>query len=558
MNKRLLLVILITSISILLLSCSASNSAGGSDLPNGKVSASIIIPEESNTPITVSLIETKLDSINEQITFEEVIQINSSQTVEFNNIPEGLYILKAISNDKKDYSVRSKILLDFDTLVIVDTFNLSHSTILKGRVTNATNCKVIVPGTKITATTDSDGFYVLNDVPSGIYELGFIINNILSFITIKTKDVEKNDTVFIQDIDIITDTIVESFQHNLYKHSFLTSNYVTPKEYSFDNKPDWYNGKDFTKITYFKIDTLAAVQKPIWHFPIIAGITKATLNYYGGIGSITDSIKTHIKKLDSLFNIDGLEGDIKYTLDSIYIIEMHPDSEVVEPPEGFAVRLLYDGFQESTRGNWIKKDRVIIHNSSSENVGTFSAEAMKAFMWEFGLFRGCSYISATEIYASQNKVNGTAFNAPSTVMNLKSTTEWIDANIYIMNHSEDRFSIIPAITLNAFPAVIGIKVLDYDNYPIENIQINVYGVEDFPDSLDNIIDYSGTTNKNGLFTFSENPYVTADHLQHIYDNLLIEIIDGNNKIYRWLPQFKMYEWWFEHPGEEFYLTINIL
>lgn len=558
MIKKIISSLLFILTTLFFISCSATSNAGGSDLPNGKINVSVSIPDSLENLTTVTIKSLEITPNGEKVIYIDEKEITQTTEFKFEHVPSGNYIITATSSDSALMAISSKVLLENENEIVYKQLDLLSKTNIVGRVPNSTNCSVLIPGLGRSVSVDAEGFYTLNNVPKGEFEIVFLENNILSFVSIEVKENSSLDTLFIQDIDIVQDSNEVEQEFNLYDNSFSLSAYVEPKYYNIGEKPEWYSGKDFSQVNYLKIDTSDVIETPIWHFPIIAGVTKATSDYYGGFNAVSDSIQNHIQKLDSLFNIEGLIGDIRYTLDSVYLIEVHPDSEVVEPPAGFAVRLLYDGYSESTRGNWIKNQRVIIHNSSAENTGSFSDNAMVPFMWEFGLFRGCSYLTATEIQASKNMVNGTSFNAPATVMNLKSTTEWIDANIHLMNHSAGEFSIVPAMTLSAFPDIIGIRIMDYDNNPMSGIRINIYGVEPFPDSLNNIADFSGLTDSEGKFTLGENPFVTEDNLQHVFDNLLIEVDDGNNKFYTWLPQYKMYEWWFEHPGEEFYLTVNIL
>lgn len=555
MNK-LLFNLFVLIITLAMISCSSSNTAGGSDLPNGKITVSIEMPESLNMNVNCSLKSVKITSSGEKILYFDSKYLLASDNLEFVNVPPGNYIITAMSEDSLYGAINSKISVDEDS--IVENIALKTIVNLKGRALNSNAGSVLVPGLNKQTAIDSLGFYTIDKCLLGEFEICFIENGLLNIVSLKTKEQKEIDTLFIQDIKVVDSLINIDEQYQLYETDLSASVYVNPQIYDFENKPAWYEEKDFSNVTYLKVDTIENTQVEVWHFPIIAGVTQQTSDYYGGFDSVKDSIKNHIKKLDSLFNIDGLKGDIRYTLDSVYLISMHPDSEVIEPPAGFAVRVLYDGYGEGTKGNWIKNKRVIVHNSSAENTGSFSDAAMKSFMWEFGLSRGGTYISSAEIYSSENKVNCTAFNAPATVMNLKSTTEWIDVNIHLMNYYGANFSIVPSIVLSSYPDTIGIEIVDYDNKPIEGIQINVYGLESFGDSLDTIIDFSGLTKANGRWVLDNNPFVNDTQTGFLFDNLLIEVYDGNNKVYSWLPYYKVIEWWFEHPGESFYLKVNLL
>lgn len=551
--------VLFLSFIISLMSCSSSNSAGGSDLPNGKVVVSVVEKNVNTTSSVVYLKSIKLTSNGETVQLEEKGITDGGGTVIFENIPEGRYVVYANQIESSNKSINSNVVINSIDSIYNLTLNNRAPVCIVGRILNHSyKTLLFVPGMNKLVEIDSTGRYYIENVPTGKFELALIKNGIVSITSLKIDESVEFDTLFVKDLDPNSELSSDIIEVDYYKTDLSALTYINAISYDMNNMPDWYKGKDFSLIEYYDVDAINELQIPIWHFPVIAGVSSQTSEFYGGFDAVKDSIKIQIGKVDSLFNIDGLSGDIRFSLDSVYLIPQHPDSEAVEPPAGFAVRILYDGFEEGTKGNWIKNRRVIVHNVLSATKGTFSDEALIDVMWEFGLFRGCPYISGTHIYASKNGVNGTSFNAPNTVMNLQSTTEWIDASISVMNYYGGTFSTVPSINLNAYPEVIGIRVLNYNNETISNVKVNVYGAAPFSDSIDNIIEMSGYTDTEGKFNFNKNPYISEDSKNHIFDNLLIEVDTGNNKYYSWMPYYLLIEWWFEHPGEAFYLQINTL
>jgi hypothetical protein len=112
---------------------------------------------------------------------------------------------------------------------------------------------VFIPGIGIQSDIDSSGYYQLMNVPNGQYDLGFVYNNTLSFLSVKTTG--NSDTVFIRDTRINN--------NSGRNYTFFDSN--TDSVFSIDpiiyiQNPDWYAGKDFYAASYYTIENRGLVE----------------------------------------------------------------------------------------------------------------------------------------------------------------------------------------------------------------------------------------------------------------------------------------------------------
>lgn len=118
-------------------------------------------------------------------------------------VPDGEYLLYIydISRGKCDLSHIKK---QQNSLQIPKSVVLTSLVTLKGRVINAEmneSVKVIIPGFGASSQLDNAGYYVLTDVPGGIYELAFIGKKMIDYLQVNIPD-EISDTVFIKDFNI--------------------------------------------------------------------------------------------------------------------------------------------------------------------------------------------------------------------------------------------------------------------------------------------------------------------------------------------------------------------
>ncbi len=141
--------------------------------------------------------------------------------------------------------------------MVLQNLFLDNNITLKGRiVTKLTDAKpitVFIPGLDIKAQINSDGYYQLDDIPNGQYDLGFIYNNTLNFLSIKTTG--NSDTVFIRDVNINNST---GRVYNFFDSKSDSVFSIDPLIY--EQNPDWYTGKDFYAASYYTIENNSLVE----------------------------------------------------------------------------------------------------------------------------------------------------------------------------------------------------------------------------------------------------------------------------------------------------------
>lgn len=301
--------------------------------------------------------------------------------------------------------------------------------------------------------------------------------------------------------------------------------------------------------------------KPTWRFPVIVGVSQKTVDFYGGFDSIKTLIKIQIDSVERWFNEPNVfDGIIKYPIDSFYLITGTVNAENVAPPSGFGVRLLYDGYGEGSFGNWFVKNRVICHNYSPQTgTGMFGHTAFtEELMWEFGLSRGCTTIDEMNVSAGNNKVNGTAFSSPVSIMNGigAETALWDINSINVVNYYKNTFDILPRIIFRAFPDTIGIKVIR-NGAPVTGAAIRLFAAKQPLNTISDSAIVIDTTDNNGRITFGINPFTLNNKDSITHFTTLIEVIHGQDTTYTWFPYIDAGNAWYADKSHPFYKEVTL-
>jgi len=414
----------------------------------------------------------------------------------------------------------------------------------------------VIPGLNKKSGVDSQGFYTFSKIPQGQYDISFIYERIVNYLPVNIENPLSDDTAFIEDAAYATLVNEASNVYSFYPHRLDKTFSIVPEKYEAGQHPSWYEGKDFSLVTYF--DIVADTLKPVWKFPVIVGVSAQTAQYYGGLNAIKVLIEDHIERINGIFNnaVD-LKGTINYTIDSVYQIAGAVDDENVEPPKGVAFRLIYDGFGEGTFGNWVKATRVICHNYSPQTGdGMFGNDAMPYVLWEFGLSRGGTSLYKLKVDADKNPINHEAYEGPTCIMNSTSTSTWSRYIVNVMNYYENRFSIEPRIIYYAFPEKTGIVVTNSGGSPLSGVTLNLYGIQWGTNTVEEPAVLSGTTDSNGELLFSQNPFKQGDPDDIIYPNFLVSAVNGQDTTYMWFPFTDAGNAWFANPDTVFYKEIT--
>ncbi len=248
-TNKLSLTIIVMIIAII--NCtSLTNTSGVTDIPNEKIAGMVI--HKNNFCLanaTVILRKIVLTSNGDSIVDERISSTDILGSYSFDNIKNGTYVIFSYDSVSGKSAIISKLQKNSD-LVLQNLF-LDNNITLKGRIiTNLTDTKpitVFIPGLDKQAQIDTNGYYQLEGIPNGQYDLGFIYNNTLNFLSIKTTG--NSDTVFIRDVNINN-----SFGrvYNFFDSKSDSIFSIDPLIY--EQNPDWYAGKDFYAASYYTIE----------------------------------------------------------------------------------------------------------------------------------------------------------------------------------------------------------------------------------------------------------------------------------------------------------------
>ena len=298
--------------------------------------------------------------------------------------------------------------------------------------------------------------------------------------------------------------------------------------------------------------------KPLWKFPIIAGISEQTVEYYNGIDAVTDLLNDQITSVNQKFNDPGVfNGLLYFSVDSIYTFSGSPNDQHIEPPVGYAFRLVYDGFGTGA-STWDKFDRVVYNNYKVSNSGgIFGTEATGMVTWFLGLARGAVALARLHVDANKNHINGEAYySAPSIMSSPKDYSVWDQYSIDLINSHADNSSILPEVKFEAFPESMGFYVSTASNTPIPDVTIDLYGVIMNENKLTDAPLFTGTTDVNGEYLFDKFIFTNSSADKFDYYNFLAVVINSPDTSYAWVPVTDIGNAWFAYPDTTFRLNFT--
>lgn len=299
---------------------------------------------------------------------------------------------------------------------------------------------------------------------------------------------------------------------------------------------------------------LDSLTKPTWYFPCIIGVTQQSVDYFGEIEDITDSILKQFEFANQAFNENGLfDGNFNFSVDSIYIINGDVDNQAIKPPIGYALRVIYDGFKEGSLVVNSFNDSWIYHSYGvSDEGGMFGDKSQNFLIWLLGLIRGAKPLDDVEVLAENNPLNNQGFIAMESIMSSpEDSGPWDSYNVNLLNTYKDEFTFLD-IKHSAFPLSMGIYVESSTGNPVENAEVKLYGVTIDQGMIDsNDVLLSGNTSTNGEFEFQKNPYLYEASENFKYDNILISVSSSDSTTCTWMPFYEPSNAWFINPNTVF-------
>lgn len=505
----------------ILLSCSTGPvdvSDGGTDYPNTKTIAGVIVASDGDeAPNTmVQLIAEGYNPLRDEELPDSLIDTTGDDgAYNFTITDSGIYNIQAIDLNERTRWLKKDIAVFDDTV----------------------------------------------HVPRGILSEPGVINIILPD-TVDTG----NGYIYIEGTDIwkkISDVILLSGNHYSIILDSVPASRIPDLRYTTDDP----NSKsmlisDTTEV--IANDTVIAGTtegnlKPLWRFSLIVGVTEETVQYYGDLDSIGKLIADHIEKINNKFNDpEVFNGVLDFYIDSLYQFSTSVNDEIAQPLEGFANRVIYDGYSDQCIGSWKKSTRTIYQVwDVDDGGGLFGQLSLDVLAWLFGMARGCLPLSWMTVDDEDNMINQQEFTGITSIMNYPyGVDEWDEYNIYAVNYEADKIWDGQNVIHQAFPASMGIVARSALGVPLSGATIDLYGIEWHAGSVDGPPVLSGTTDDNGEFVFPENPFKPDTCDGAIYGNMLVSAVYENDTAYTWLPINEVGIAYFKDPMSDFRMTVN--
>lgn len=248
--KIFILLIIILSIVGFFSNCSQFPTSGGATLPNF---ISGVVVDSSNIPISAIDVNITAFVFNENgqevVLARETVKTDAEGKFIFENIERRQYLVEASTNGLQ--TIQSHIFPTSSDSTHDRLFVLNNLVNIKGRVIAENPVSVSVAGTSQHTQTDQDGFYTLENIPTGNLFLIFRESDRTSIMPVSVAP--SYDTVFVRDADINQATenefLAEYFE---VRESF--SGILSTVDYSTLTLPSWYEGRDFSKVLTLAVD----------------------------------------------------------------------------------------------------------------------------------------------------------------------------------------------------------------------------------------------------------------------------------------------------------------
>lgn len=550
-------------IILLIISCSSDNTAsGGTDVSNSFAEIHVVDALGNNiSNADVSVTGVIISESGDSNFYYQTTVSNINGIASFSDIPDGYYAIVAIDSSTKKGAILSKLEIEGDSNTISKSLILKNSSPIKGRIVNKSNfsnISVVVPGVPGAITPDANGFFTLENMFIGEYDICFVTNSVVNYLNISVKD-SVIDTIYLRDINI-TETLTEkSIAYNYYDDAVDKSYQIEPEYYAPQDEPAWYENHDFTIVEYIKTEDDPLYQ---WKFPILVGVSDTTLKYFGNDSSVIATlIKDQIGKVSDIFNMADLSGEIEFSVDSIYFFTGSVSQEKIATPNNFSLRLLYEANRDSTEifANWITDERVATYAFRPDEYDGFFGEVGLAYLtMMFGWSRGAIYLIPMNVKAANNEVNSDSFVVDDYVMSKVGAQQWSATNTMIINFSGNNLQPSPEISYERLPQNISVKTVDSSLVPLANINIEVFVSRSSNNSIADSVIYQGISNTEGVYTFTENPFMDITDTTARYNNLLIRTINNGDTSYNWFPKTEVIDSCFIDAPSSYtkVLTIN--
>lgn len=288
--------------------------------------------------------------------------------------------------------------------------------------------------------------------------------------------------------------------------------------------------------TTLSVKEMSNTVKPVWEFPLIIGVQEETMDHYGGIQAFRTLLVTQLAQAEEAFNDQRIKGILRLRVDSIYSYSGSFNEENSQLSDSIALRILYDAKSKSDIGNWNKKTRTIFHDHTEHSSDSlFSAGSLRQLMFELGLWRGCYYRSAMEVYSGNNPISYQAYEPSPTIMQQRSRTLWSDFSTELINHYGPNYSIEPDTIKFSSADTLQFSVTDTEGKPISGAAITLYGVAPHSLAVNTAATFHLTTDQQGKAQLTTGLFKGDKISIQSYSNALIVVTVENKSSYSWFP-----------------------
>ncbi len=275
---------------LFVINCSnGTNVAGAVDEEKNFLNGGV---QGDNGPVadaSVCLRRISIEQDGEMLMYSDTASTDSLGRFSFDSVGNGRYVI--FSEDSAGMGIASYVEKQGSNYTLDKTIYLNPSIVIKGRVLNAESAEVFIPGTGRGSRLDSTGFYTIDSVPAGEYDLAFISGNTVNYLPVKV--LPDGDTVFVRDVEFMETPAQSDTSYSYYTTSLDWSVSVSPVVYPDTAVPEWYQGTDFSGVTYFNTENevVSVDQGSIPAFPGAEGYGKYTPGGRGGEVFIVTSLE---------------------------------------------------------------------------------------------------------------------------------------------------------------------------------------------------------------------------------------------------------------------------
>lgn len=328
-----------------------------------------------------------------------------------------------------------------------------------------------------------------------------------------------------------------------------------------------------------------------WTFQVKVMLDKKTYDtYYKSADVVNKKLKERFDEVARLYHgVNGktfFDADIKYepVFEESFVYnessqDMYKKAAAIRG--NYPYMVLMDGCIGDFAGEYWHQDYTGMWNAESSCTVFFPSNAAYAdapgtaksydilstyqtsegLAHELGHGRGVLDLYAMEVEAAKNLVNGEGFEAVTCMMNMCwGGTEWSEYSQLIINRNKNytpqssQYHDMYDIQL---PTKLNIAVTK-GGKALSEATVNIYLSKVYSYAIENTPAFTDKLPANGILTYETKKFYLPRWDTYLeYGIALIEVVDGSNKHYRFLPMYEPQTEWLKGNTSEYKVTIAI-